>query len=347
MQALGLERYHLLFVEQEIDLTCVHAVSAEELASIGVVDRLHQVGSGRPGWGWKASRRVPSCASKACMRAQRPAGAPPNAKVQAQGLACIPTVLHLSGLMQARIVQAAEALASQLGLRQLRGTGGGGSARQQPPGAKRQKQLSLLPADRGAAAAGTTAVPAGAHAGLAAAAASAGQVVQEAWQQRQPPAGDNPHRDAGPRPEERALLASLYPPPQPAAAHKPPAAAQGTPPQRLTPQLAGGRSLARGAPAGAASLWAGAAACREVAPTLGARLAQREAADPEGAATRRQPLARGGTAYPAGEESRALKRVRLDALRQELRTHEETVVSLRAMIAQLEREVGDGAAAVG
>ena len=44
-----------------------------------------------------------------------------------------------------------------------------------------------------------------------------------------------------------------------------------------------------------------------VAPTLGARLAQREAADPEAAAARKQPLARGGTAYPVGEETRALK----------------------------------------
>ena len=77
------------------------------------------------------------------------------------------------------------------------------------------------------------------------------------------------------------------------------------PPQR-TPQLAGGRTLARAAPAGA-SLWAGAGACMPVAPTLTARLTQREAEDPEAAAARKQPLARGGTAYPVGEETRALK----------------------------------------
>lgn len=78
-----------------------------------------------------------------------------------------------------------------------------------------------------------------------------------------------------------------------------------------------------------------------VAPTLCARLAQREAADPEAAASRQQPLARGGTAYPVGEESRALKRVKLEALREELRMHESTVAELKRMIAGLEREVGD------
>lgn len=50
-QALGLERYHPLFAEHELDLTCVHAVSAEELAGIGIADRLHQVGAGRFGPG--------------------------------------------------------------------------------------------------------------------------------------------------------------------------------------------------------------------------------------------------------------------------------------------------------
>ncbi|KAL4426700.1 hypothetical protein ABPG77_004756 [Micractinium sp. CCAP 211/92] len=285
LKALGLERYHQLFEEHDIDLTCVHAVSAEELASIGIADRLHQ----------------------------------------------------------ARIVQAAEALASQLGLRQLRGTGSGSGARQLPLAAKRRKQLSLLAAGSNHCAAGTI----GAAAGTEAAAAEAAHAAQGAQQEARHQLTDNPHRDAAPRPEERALLASLYPAPQPAAANSPTPGAQGAAPQRLTPQLAGGRSLLRGAPAGAASLWAGAAACCAVAPTLGARLARREAADPDGAAARRQPLARGGTAYPAGEESRALKRVRLDALRQELRMHEETVAGLRAMIAQLERDVGERGADVG
>lgn len=248
--------------------------------------------------------------------------------------------------LQARIVQAAEALALQLGLRRLRGTGSD-SARQQSPAAKRQKQLSLLPAGGRprAGAAGVAVGAAGAGAGAPGAASAVLPGQQEAWQQQQPASGVNPHRDASPRPEERALLASLYPSCQPAAADSPARAAEGSGPPARTPLLAGGRSLSRGAPAGAASLWAGAATCREVAPTLGARLAQREMSDPEGAAARRQPLARGGSAYPAGEESRALKRVRLDALRQELRMHEDTVAGLRAMIAQLEREVGEAPAA--
>ncbi|KAL4458724.1 hypothetical protein ABPG75_013589 [Micractinium tetrahymenae] len=284
LKALGLERYRQLFAEQEIDLTCVHAVSAEELAGIGIADRLHQV----------------------------------------------------------RIVQAAEALASQLGLRQLRGTRGGGSLQHQQPAAKKQKQLALLPAG-GSSGAAAAAPPAVGKAAAAAAASGAQPAQQQAWQQRHQPAGENPLREAGPRPKERALLASLYPPAQPAAAAVGQAACAAAP----TPQLAGGRSLSRGAPAGAASLWAGAAACCEVAPTLGARLAQRAAADPDCDAAKRQPLARGGTAYPAGEESRALRRVRLDALRQELRTHEETVAGLRAMIAQLEREIGEAPRAGG
>lgn len=98
---------------------------------------------------------------------------------------------------------------------------------------------------------------------------------------------------------------------------------------------------ARAAPA-ATTLWAGAGACVAVVPTLGERLAAKEAADPDGAAAHKQPLARGGTCYPAGDETRALKCVRLEALRQELRMHEETAVQLRAMIAGLEHEVGQG-----
>lgn len=49
MQGLGLERYTAVFEEQEIDLTVVHAISSEELAGLGVTDRLHQVRSGA--WG--------------------------------------------------------------------------------------------------------------------------------------------------------------------------------------------------------------------------------------------------------------------------------------------------------
>ncbi|PRW59584.1 adenylate guanylate cyclase [Chlorella sorokiniana] len=154
LQGLGLERYTAVFEEQEVDLSVVHAISAEELAGIGITDRLHQ----------------------------------------------------------GRILQAADAVASVLGLRRLRAAAGGKDGR--PAAAKKQRQLILL-------------------------------------------------------------------------------------------------------------------------PTNGSR----EAADPEAVAARKQPLARGGTAYPVGEETRALKRVKLEALRQELATHEATVAELRRMIAGLEREL--------
>lgn len=58
-QGLGLERYTRLFADQEIDLSCVHTVSEEELASIGVADRLHQAGLGRAG----ACVRSDACSS--------------------------------------------------------------------------------------------------------------------------------------------------------------------------------------------------------------------------------------------------------------------------------------------
>ncbi len=43
VQGLGLERYQATFEQQEIDLAIVHAITADELASIGVTDQLHQV----------------------------------------------------------------------------------------------------------------------------------------------------------------------------------------------------------------------------------------------------------------------------------------------------------------
>ena len=166
------------------------------------------------------------------------------------------------------------------------------------------------------------------------------QQQQEQWGPRQRGTADNPLRDAAPRPQERSLLATLYPSAT-AGSGSSSGGGQPSPAPQRTPQLAGRRMAARATPA-ASTLWSSAGACVAVAPTLGARLAAREAADPEGAAARKQPLARGGTCYPAGDETRALKRVRLEALRQELRMHEETAAQLRGMIAGLEREVGEG-----
>jgi hypothetical protein len=220
------------------------------------------------------------------------------------------TLPLLPPLLQARIVQAAAAVALQLRLRRPRAAGGGGG--DQPAAAKRQKQLTMGGCMVAAAAEQQGAAPSG-------------------FQQQQ---GDVSMRDAGPRPQERALLAALYPP-QPAVA----AAAQQAAHQQRTPQLLGGRSVARFAPA-SASLWAGSATCQAVAPLLEARMARREAEDPAAAAAKRQPLARGGATAPPNEEGRALKLQRLEALREELRSQEATVAQLRGMVGQLEAELG-------
>lgn len=319
LQGLGLERYTAVFEEQEIDLTCVHAVSAEELASIGVADRLHQVGGGVGGELGGLCLCGSGCSRCPCVQ-QRWCSFTQLTPVRAYRSHPHPTY------PQARIMQAADALASALRLRRLRTTAAGmaGGAGNKPAAAKRQRQLTtFLPQ---VASGGSDATP------------RAGQRQQQQAAQ-QPSSSDSSMRDMGPRPQERALLASLYP--STAGNSGSGGSKQQSPPPQRTPQLGGRRMAARAAPA-AASLWAGAGSCMPVAPTLGARLAAREAADPEGAAARKQPLARGGTAYPAREESRALKRVKLEALREELRMHEGTVAELRRMIAGLEQEVGSG-----
>jgi hypothetical protein len=45
-QTLGLQQYAITFAKQELDLTCLHVVTADELSEIGVTDRLHQVRGG-------------------------------------------------------------------------------------------------------------------------------------------------------------------------------------------------------------------------------------------------------------------------------------------------------------
>lgn len=59
-------------------------------------------------------------------------------------------------------------------------------------------------------------------------------------------------------------------------------------------------------------------------------------------AAHKQPPARGGTSYPAGDETRVLKRVRLEALGHDLRKHGEAAEQLRSIIAGLGQEVGEG-----
>lgn len=91
------------------------------------------------------------------------------------------------------------------------------------------------------------------------------------------------------------------------------------------------------------SLWACAATGLEVAASLQARLLQRQEQESEAAAAATaQPLARGCVGQlpvAAAAESRASKLMKVAALREELRMHEETAAELRAMIAGLEAEL--------
>lgn len=259
-------------------------------------------------------------------------------------------------------MHAAQELATALNLRRPRSADASAeSVAGRPAAAKRQRHLTdLLPATSG-------------EEPLAPA---AGQQQAQRHQQARPPAEQQPQRkerqqpegsvavavagwsssafpllSEGPRLQERSLLDQLYPvQPSHVAAEAPQqggaAAAAAAGGVRHTPLLPAGRTLPRAALAGA-SLWAGAGTCQPVAPLLAARLAEREAGDPEATAARRQPLARGGTAYPVDLETRALKRLKLEALRDELKQHEATVADLRRMVQELEREVAGGEEAGG
>ena len=184
------------------------------------------------------------------------------------------------------------------------------------------------------------ALPAPAAAPKPEAQGGAPRLQQQQVQRRRDPAhpwGNNPGSSAaGVRPREQALLDDLYPgraaggeeeedlrctplmPPTEA-----PPAAQRVPPER--------------------SPWACAATGVEVAASLQARLLQRQEREPEAAAAAAaQPLARGCVGQlpvAASAESRASKLMKVAALREELRMHEETAAELRAMIAGLEAEL--------
>lgn len=251
-------------LEQEVDCTVVHMISAEELqVELGMADRLHQ-------------RRFLEAAA------------------------------HL-----------APAPAPRAGL---------GASSQRPAAPKKQAQLSFGRQQQ--------------------------RQQQQAQQQYDPGDASTERAVAGgdaaedkQRCQELTLLGQLFSSPTP---HARPTAKDGGEqgpaahvPQLRTPKLPPSRvQAAHGTPS--ASLWAAAATCTEVAPRVEERLALRRAADPAAAAARAAPLARGGSALPAGEESRATKRVKLEALRQELATHEQTVADLRAMIRQLEVELSGG-----
>ena len=258
LQGLGLEAYVQAFEAQEVDLSVVHMITAEELrAEIGIRDRLHVL------------RFLGAAASHAAATGARwlPGTGPPQHA--GQGAA-----------------------------------GGGGAAVAAPPRKQAQLRFPL--------------------AGQAASDSSSGSSDDE--------------QVAGRRRREQELLQELFPllPGRELAGC--PAAGAGAAGgggeggvvasrsaaalQQATPLLRRSRLQEARGPL-AASLWAGAAAGQALAPRIGARLEQRRRPDLEGGAACSAPLVRGGSVLPAGEESRGTKRIKLEALRQELATHEQ------------------------
>lgn len=108
-----------------------------------------------------------------------------------------------------------------------------------------------------------------------------------------------------------------------------------------TPPLPPAAALPAARVSPGSSLFACASRYEPVADTLEERLEKRRAEQP-GAV--QQPLGRGGVTYTRPEETTATKLLKLQALRDELRCHEETVAELRRMVAELEAELGPGAA---
>ena len=89
------------------------------------------------------------------------------------------------------------------------------------------------------------------------------------------------------------------------------------------------------------SLFTSAAHCKQVTETLESRIEKRRAERPLGnGGTGNEELGRGGLTFSKVEESRALKAMKLQALKEELRTHENTVIELKKLIEGLETELG-------
>lgn len=102
------------------------------------------------------------------------------------------------------------------------------------------------------------------------------------------------------------------------------------------------------------SLWTSAARCIEVTAGLDARLLAksnpstnpgsigggRNAQGNGQAGMQQERLYRGGLSYNRNDEQVALKRMKLEALKQELKAQEESVAELRGMITDLEAEIG-------
>ncbi len=108
-----------------------------------------------------------------------------------------------------------------------------------------------------------------------------------------------------------------------------------------TPPLPPTTALASARVPASTSLFTSAAHCKQVTDTLEARLEKRRTEQPPGSKSipSNEELGRGGVTFPKVEESRALKSMKLRALKEELRTHESTVLELKRLIAGLEAEL--------
>ena len=85
-----------------------------------------------------------------------------------------------------------------------------------------------------------------------------------------------------------------------------------------------------------ASLFASAGRCEAITDSLESRLEKKRAQQPVAVP---EPLARGGVSFSRVEEDKALKAMKLKALKEELRTHQATVEELTRLIGEMEREL--------
>jgi hypothetical protein len=302
LQGLQLDQYFSLFVREEIDLSIVHALTAEDLASIGITQRAHQQSFLAAGQKLAQARRTaqqqPQRQKEGSMTlgSGRPAQQQPSAVQQQHGEATLQIPAAQRPGWGAPLVQPQQ---------RQQATGGA-----QPPAKARtargshQSLLQVWQAN--------SAAQAGPAAGAQNAAAQANIDARHVgpWQLReQPPAqaqsdlaAEQAQQDAslagvGTRPTERALLAALYPASVGGPSH-PHAQQQHQPAPVLRPSMVG---AAERVPAGA-TLWDAAAECRQVAPGMEARLARRRAEAGLDDSAPAPPLARGGTAYPQVRE---------------------------------------------
>jgi len=107
-----------------------------------------------------------------------------------------------------------------------------------------------------------------------------------------------------------------------------------------TPPLPPTTALASARVPQSTSLFTSAAHCKQVTETLEARIERRRSERPSGiGGDSHEQLARGGVTFTKVEESRALKAMKLRALKEELRTYENTVAELKSLVAGLEAEL--------